>query len=410
MTTPSLEVLHEAWLQRSGREIGLQIEQFLAIGGTGLQLANALTRWSTGQTTAAADPIAWPLPGVLRFAAEVGDEAALGAWVTIAWASAEAVASCEPNATTPQNGTPDELESLGFLVRAARPKWAKGHEDRLEAVRPRIADWTRRERPELAKAFAEPRFRAHLTDGAAAGAGLRATCQALEAGVPQGLLAESVLLAAAERVLRFDVEVDADPDVAEGWLDVRRLLELAAAVHRMRGRMPVERWTEFLLLGADLVHSSAVLDAAPADRPPWPEPEPLTATWDHGPEIARLLKDLSAGQTLRAIGLLRGYLAAGLPEQPLVRELVRSVAVLPAAGAADRCQMLGCVLAAWDGHRALVGHPQQDLLLGAALRVMTARRAWLDPPLVALHARQVRTGGNVPRERIVTGSRWPQPR
>ncbi|MFZ4577737.1 MAG: hypothetical protein ACOYOB_04995 [Myxococcota bacterium] len=405
MTTPSLDALHEAWCRSSGREIGLQIEQFLASGGTGPQLANALSSWSTGRTTAAADPIAWPLPGVLRFAAEVGDEAALGAWVTVAWASAEALADREPNVAIALARPANDLESLVFLVRAAQPQWAKGHEDRLEAMRPRIADWTRRERPELAKAFAEPRFRAHLTDSAAAGAGLRATCQALEAGVPQGLLCESVLLAAAERVLRFDVEVDADPDVAEGWPEVSRLLELAAAVHRMRGRMPAERWTEFLLLGADLVHSSAVLDAATADRPPWPEPEPLTATWDHGPEIARLLKYLSAGQTLRATGLLRGYLAAGLPEQPLVRELVRSVAVLPAAGAADRCQMLGCVLAAWDGHRALAGHPQQDLLLGAALRVMTARRACLDPPLVAMIARQVRTGGNVPRERIVTGSR-----
>ncbi|MEZ4237886.1 MAG: Rieske (2Fe-2S) protein [Myxococcota bacterium] len=87
----------------------------------------------------------------------------------------------------------------------------------------------------------------------------------LEAGVAVAALWDVVSLAAAERVLRFDVAHDLDPDLADAWLDVTHLLTFAAACRVAWARCPHPELVRLLLQGARLVARMRPLDGP---RPP----------------------------------------------------------------------------------------------------------------------------------------------
>lgn len=302
---------------------------------------------------------------LLHLAAAHPGDAGVGAIAAVkladlaAIAGESAIAPLWPRLARALAQRPEALpSSLGHLARSAA--WRS----RLDAVA---------EDPEKARFFSEPKFRVHLVDGAG-DAALRATWKALEFGLPHALLAGSLTLAAAERVLRFDPRHEADPTVAEGGADAAHLLLLAATVRQLLGRVPVPIWADLLLFAVGLVHASAAMDAPARDRPGLPEPEPVHQTWDHGPEIARIVAHLQAGNSVRSIAVLRAYFLLVLPDQPLCRQLLEAAMADRFGSALDQAQAIAAMAAAVDGFHALQASPHRELVLCAALHALAAAR------------------------------------
>jgi len=267
------------------------------------------------------------------------------------------------------------IQMAGAL--AERPEqlaYTRAHALRMAPLLPRLETIAAAEDPEKQRIFVEPKFRVHLL-GDRSELAWKATLKALEVGVPHALLAGSVSLAAAERILRFDARHEHDESVVEGWADVGHLLVLASAVRQLRVRVPAADWIGLVLFAAGLVQASGELDAPASERHPLPEPEALHQTWDHGPEISKIVSLLNAGQSQRATAVLRGYLLLVLPEQPLCRQLIETAMAAPLSDAVQVSQGIAWMAAAVDEFHALAQHPDRALPLCAALRALAAPRA-----------------------------------
>jgi nitrite reductase/ring-hydroxylating ferredoxin subunit/ribosomal protein S18 acetylase RimI-like enzyme len=112
--------------------------------------------------------------------------------------------------------------------------------------------------------FDEAQFRRSVLDGTATEA-CDVLWSALEAGVSASRIARALVLASASRLLRFDLEVEFDGEVAEGWLWATHRFTFASAV-----RETVERWQDpdvlrFLLQAVAFIHSGKGMDA-PSER------------------------------------------------------------------------------------------------------------------------------------------------
>ncbi len=237
-----------------------------------------------------------------------------------------------------------------------------------------------------AKVFVEPKFRAHLTDGGVAGA-LRAVRRGAEVGVPQELLCQSLVLAAAERLWRCDDDRLRETGASERRADLEAVFTLCATVRQLRGRVDGAAWLDLLLYATALVAGHAALDRSADERPALPAPAALHQTWDHGPEIAKVIGHLQGRRAEGAIAVLRAYLLLGLPEQPLVALLRDAVADDWRGRAADQGLAVATLRAGIDEFCALGGHPHRELVLAAAMAsvcapgpaaatALVARRAW----------------------------------
>lgn len=274
-----------------------------------------------------------------------------------------------------------------WAERPERLAYTQAHAKRVAAVSSRFEAMAAAENPDKGKAFAEPKFRPHVLDGKGDTA-FRASTKALEFGVPHDVLAQSLSLAAAERLLRFDPRHQLDSTVAETRADAAQLLLLTSAVRRLRADLAPVEWLPLYLFAVGLVHASAALDAPERDRQPLPEPAQLHQTWDHGPEIAKIVGALHNQDGERAIGVLRAYFLLALPEQPLCAQLVEAALMDLAPLPADAARAVALMTAAVDEFHALAAHPHRELPLCAALRALCATppvrqtavlgSAWLD--------------------------------
>jgi len=257
-------------------------------------------------------------------------------------------------------GTPPDRTLIAHLERVAplSEQWGEVHGAQSES---------------RAGAFKEPRFRRHLLDGRAESA-LKAVHKALAYGIPRELVARSLTLAAAERVLRFEDAITGRADRRESWADVSWLMVQTSAIRQLRHRLDTPGWMGLLAHGVYVVHSAAAMDAAERDRTALPEPETLAQTWDHGPEIGRITGRLQAGEGERAIAALRGYLLLALPEQPLCAQLAELLFEDLAGRADQQAGLIAAGCAAIEEFNALAGHPHRELLLCAAIRQAAAPR------------------------------------
>lgn len=297
---------------------------------------------------------------------------------------------------------------LGRLARALaerpeRQAFSVAHAQRIQALADRLPVLAQAADPDKGKLFAEPKFRVHLLDGKTEDAALRATVRALEVGIPPGLIAGSLELAAAERLLRFDSGWDQDDSVVEGRADVEQLVLLAAAVRQLRPLVPARDWLELLLFAVGLLHASAAMDAPERDRKPLPEPEAVHQTWDHGPEIAKIVGALQAGDGERAIAVLRAYFLLVLPEQPLALALAEAAMTDRPASAGDQARAIATMGAAIGAFHALAGHPHRELPLCAALRSLAAPRTSRTAFRSAQAVLQARDTGWQPRRLVGAG-------
>ncbi len=286
--------------------------------------------------------------------------------------------------------------------RPERQAVTQAHADRMAPLQAKLADIAAAADPDKARFFQEAKFRPHLLDGKGDTA-WRACVKALEFGVPRELLAGSLALAAAERVLRFDPRHDADDSVLEGWPDALQLLGLSATVRQLAALVPEPEWAALFLYAVAAIHAAAALDAPEKLRFVLPEPEALHQTWDHGPEIAKIVAHLQAGRAERAIAIVRAYFLMVLPDQPLCRQLLEASMADLQGPAWAQAQAIAGMSAAVAAFQALGAHPQRELPLCAATRVLAnwrqARTSWR----LAMGALDGRATGMQPRALVGPG-------
>jgi hypothetical protein len=271
--------------------------------------------------------------------------------------------------------------------------WNEGHFQRMTALGPRLDAMADRRDPSKGKAFAEAKFRVHLLDAGADGA-LRALIKAAEVGVPHELLGASLVMAAADRILRVDLARPGDLDGLEGAEEVAGTLLLASATRQLRSHVPARDWLELALYCASWTAALAPLDQPEPARRPLPEPAALHQTWDHGPEIAKVIGALQQGAPELAVALLRAYALLALPEQPLAAQMRQVAVALPAEAGLPRARAAALLHAGIDEFLALADLPQRERILAAAVRAALTLAAPADPLQLAEAAvRRLHLGG-----------------
>ena len=107
---------------------------------------------------------------------------------------------------------------------------------------------------------------------------------AVEGGVDAARIAAALVSAAAHRLLRFDLEIELDGDVAEGWLWASHRLTFASAVREAVDCFDEPGALRLLLQAVAFVHSGRKMDA-PEER------RPTIAPRDGSPEELRAALD-----------------------------------------------------------------------------------------------------------------------
>ncbi len=137
------------------------------------------------------------------------------------------------------------------------PKWSR-FRAQLDLIEPRL--------PALAATPARPAtadavlaLAATITDGAR-DAVVDAITDALAGGLAPAHVADALVLGASERILRFDVAIDADPTVQEDWLDVTHVLTYASAARATLARLDRADALRPLWFAARFVQVSSALD------------------------------------------------------------------------------------------------------------------------------------------------------
>jgi hypothetical protein len=271
----------------------------------------------------------------------------------------------------------EDSEPLVAAVAAAlaqRPEQsalAQGHQRRLTALAGRLQAVPAAD-PDKGKLFAEPKFRLHLL-GPAEGA-LKAVLRAVEVGLPHAPIAGSLTLAAAERLLQLDPKWDKAEDTLEDRSDAEQVLVLCSAVRQLQRSVPAEEWLSLLLFATTAVAELAALELPASQRQPLPDPLAIHQTWDHGPEIAKIVTAFLARDGERSVAALRAYFLHVLPEQPLLDQL-REVGLRDRFGDVWlQLSTANLLHAALDELAALGSHPHRELVLAAALRSAATQR------------------------------------
>lgn len=232
---------------------------------------------------------------------------------------------------------------------------------RAAEASPRFAEWERAARSDAA--FDAAAFRTAVLDAPNVAGACGALTAALEAGVPATRLAEELVIAAAERLLRFDLAVELDGAVAENWLWATHRFTFAAACRHALGWLDSPERLHWLYQSLAFTHSGRAMDAPPQRRLVV-EPERADARG--------VLEAILARDPHRAVGRCAGLLAAGgalggLREaledlclsDPLVRPIVVSHAIKTTWAGLEESQ-------------ALHSHPLGARPLLAAVRLLAS--------------------------------------
>lgn len=164
-----------------------------------------------------------------------------------------------------EHADPIAVSLLTMIVYGTREDtlpYMKRYRREVEPLWPRLAGWAARESSATSLDFDQ--FRAHILDGEL-GEALGAVATTLDAGVPPHRIALALAACAAERLLRFDVEIEHSDDIGEGWLDVTHSLTHADAVRETLLRRPDADNLRGLFHSARFINHLQPLDA-PADH------------------------------------------------------------------------------------------------------------------------------------------------
>jgi len=210
--------------------------------------------------------------------------------------------------------------------------------------------------------FDELGYRRALTDGSpedAAGALVRA----LEAGVPVTAVIDATGRAAAERLARFDIELDLDDTNEWGWLDVTHTLTYLNALRWAWSADPSPQVLRGLFHAAWFVQWTGQFDErnpGPGGGRPGPHPTQDAA------EVHRAIvnRDPEA-----AVALVDGYTG---PRAELERSLIRAAAEDHSTAPIMVAHVVKTAQAAVEESRALGGSPGSAEPIAAAARFLAS--------------------------------------
>ncbi len=152
---------------------------------------------------------------------------------------------------------PALLLALGSMTREDQvPEWL-WFRRRLEKTRPQFQSlWIT---PSPSPAANEAEFLETLLDGRREAA-FDAITQALEDNHSIQEIVDLLVVAASERILRFDERIDADPTIQNGWLSVTHGLTYAHAVRCALQRLPEPEMLPMLYFAARIINATQSLD------------------------------------------------------------------------------------------------------------------------------------------------------
>lgn len=192
----------------------------------------------------------------------------------------------------------------------ATPEW-RWFGERMAGVGPKLDAWwaaqTQREAGEQPWGEAEQdTFVAAVLDGSREAA-FDAVGNALERHVPVVQIVDGLSAAASMRILRFNVAIDSDSTVQEGWLDVTHLLTFVNAARHALGRCTFHLGLKWLFQASRFINAAKPLDI---DEPhPKPHQGPLGV--HELPSLDSLGVAVRARHVDVALDLTRRHLSGG---------------------------------------------------------------------------------------------------
>jgi nitrite reductase/ring-hydroxylating ferredoxin subunit len=209
--------------------------------------------------------------------------------------------------------------------------------------------------------FDEAGYRRALTDGSPDEAARALSC-ALEAGVPVALLIDATGRAAAERLARFDIELDLDDTNEWGWLDVTHTLTYLNALRWAWSADPSPQVLRGLVHAAWFVQWTGQFDERGPGAGGRPRPHPTDDAG--GVHRAIVRRDPQA-----AVALVDGYTG---PRSELERALIRAAAEDHSAAPIMVAHVVKTARAAVEESRALGSGPHSAEPIAAAARFLAS--------------------------------------
>ncbi len=186
--------------------------------------------------------------------------------------------------------------------------------------------------------------------------------EALRAGASVQSIARGLVAAAAQRFLRFDPKVEADPDVAETWIWVTHRFTYASAVRNVVDRLQTPAAIRYLFHALAFIHTGRRMDQRPPERDRF---LPASGTVDD--MLAAIRGGDRIGAVNQALGILEAGQAAAL-RLALEDFLLADPAVRPIVWT----HLLKTVTAAWDEYDHVHGHPDGNAAILAVVRMLAS--------------------------------------
>jgi len=157
---------------------------------------------------------------------------------------------------------PSLLRSLGSMTREDQvPEWL-WFRRRLDELGPGLASLhttQKQGKADLSELLAT------LLDGRREAA-FDGITDALRQGTQPQRIVDCLVIAASERILRFDEQIDADPTIQNGWLTVTHGLTYAHAVRCALNRLPESAMLSLLYFAARIINATQRLDRPKEER------------------------------------------------------------------------------------------------------------------------------------------------
>ena len=236
--------------------------------------------------------------------------------------------------------------------------------ERVNALAPRFAAWQQNTRQQNTSGELD---RAALLAAVLDGTRHDATAAveaALDAGATPTSVAGVLATAAAERLLRFDVGIDADPTIQEGWLDETHGLTFAHAVRHALARFTEPRALRLLFWAAHFVNRAKPLDL-PKERRHRIKPRGCA-------DPAEILDAVRAQRAGQALDLTAGYVGAGHDVLAL-RTAIEDLALdAPGTRPIVIAHVIKTTVVAFDETAALAGVPMSTHPALALVRLLAS--------------------------------------
>ena len=228
---------------------------------------------------------------------------------------------------------------------------------------------------------------------------LSAVVGALHSGVALPQVIDQLSLAAAERMLRFDVALDADPTVQNSWLSVTHLQTFVAAVRHASLRWNHPDVLRLVLQAARMINRAAPLDRtarerAPTERASRGEHPALVGV--ERPDVASVLAAIADGDADLAVAAAARHLADRAPTAPLLASLKLLVMQDSAVTAIVMAHLVKNLLAAFDE----AASTRQVLPVLAVVRLLASPVAERRMTRRTHEARRFVVDGKVPRNLV----------